>query len=65
MFVKTVELILGCYHTRYPHSYVALSSQRLAVFYGHVSIVESELVCMRDLLERRGGLEVPPLPGWL
>ena len=54
MFLKTVELIIGCYQARYPASSIFLSSQRMAVHYGHISIVESELVCMRDLLERSG-----------
>ena len=50
-FSESVKNILRCYKTRYPDTYISSSSRPVSVFWGHFSIVEAELNCMRDLLD--------------
>ena len=51
IFSRAVQQILSCYRARYPHSYIHTSSRSVSVFYMHFSIVEAELICLRDLLD--------------
>ena len=51
IFSRTVQQILTCYRARYPDSYIHSSSRSVSVFYMHFSIVEAELICLRDLLD--------------
>ena len=51
MFSRTIQQLLTCYRARYPKSYIFSASRTVPVFYMHFSIVEAELICLRDLLE--------------
>ena len=51
VFSRAVQQILTCYRARYPDSYIHTSSRAVPVFYMHFSIVEAELICLRDLLD--------------
>ena len=51
IFSRTVLQLLYCYRARYPASYIYSSSRNVSVFYMHFSIVEAELICLRDLLD--------------
>ena len=50
IFIRTVQQILDCYKAKYPGSHALVSSQSVSVFWGHFSIVEAELICLKDLL---------------
>jgi len=51
-FLNTVRQILSCYRERYPGAanHILEASFSVPVFWGHFSIVEAELICLRDLL---------------
>ena len=51
IFSRSVRQMLHCYRARYPGSYAFSSSQSVPVFWTHFSIVEAELLCLRDLLD--------------
>ena len=42
--------MLECYRRKYPGSYIYPATMSYDVYWGHFSIVEAELICMRDLL---------------
>ena len=42
--------MLGCYRQRHPETYIYPAREAVAVHWGHFSIVEAELSCLRDLL---------------
>ena len=48
-----MDNILGCYRSRFPDSYIYSSSQSVSVYWGHFSIVEAELFCLSDLLNKK------------
>ena len=50
LFRSTVANMLECYRTRYPGSYIYPATMSYDVYWGHFSIVQAELICMRDLL---------------
>jgi len=53
-FRNTVQQILACYRKKFPEAenQVFQSSHSVPVFWGHFSIVEAELICLRDLMDR-------------
>jgi len=51
IFINTVRQLLSCYQSRYPNTFISLSSRSIPVYWGHYSIVEAELICLRDLLQ--------------
>ena len=50
VFRETLENIMACYRSKYPGSYIFSSSQTVSVRWGHFSIVQAELHCLKDLL---------------
>ena len=50
LFRSSVSKILECYRRKYPGSYIYPATMSYNVYWGHFSIVEAELICMRDLL---------------
>ena len=50
LFRSTVANLLECYRSRYPGSYIYPATMSYDVYWGHFSIVQAELICMRDLL---------------
>ena len=50
LFRSTVANMLECYRRRFPGSYIYPATMSYDVYWGHFSIVEAELICMRDLL---------------
>jgi len=50
-FTRTVKQLLYCYRARYPGSYIHTASRSVPVVWGHYSIVEAELICLKDLIE--------------
>ena len=48
-FRETVDNILKCYQQTYPQTYIHKANDNIPVFWGHFSIVEAELNCLRDL----------------
>ena len=50
MFRSTVSKMLECYRRKYPGSYIYPATMSYDVYWGHFSIVQAELICMRDLL---------------
>ena len=50
LFRSTVANLLECYRRKYPGSYIYPATMSYDVYWGHFSIVEAELTCMRDLL---------------
>ena len=50
LFRSTVSNMLECYRRKYPGSYIYPATMSYDVYWGHFSIVEAELICMRDLL---------------
>ena len=49
-FRATMENILKCYRDKYRGTCIKQSSQSVPVYWGHFSIVEAELLCLKDLL---------------
>ena len=49
-FRSTVSNMLECYRRKYPGSYIYPATMSYDVYWGHFSIVQAELICMRDLL---------------
>ena len=45
-----MENILKCYRDKYRGTCIKQSSQSVPVYWGHFSIVEAELLCLKDLL---------------
>ena len=43
------ENILGCYRQRYPGTFILSASKNIPVYWGHWSIVQAELNCLKDL----------------
>ena len=41
------ENILGCYRQRYPATFISSAQKNIAVYWGHWSIVQAELNCMK------------------
>ena len=41
------ENILGCYRQRYPATFISSAQENIAVYWGHWSIVQAELNCMK------------------
>ena len=54
-FISTVSKIVSCYQGRYPTSFIAALSRSTPVYWGHISIVEAELICLSDLLRAGAG----------
>ena len=50
LFRSTVANMVECYRTRYPGSSIYPATMSYDVYWGHFSIVQAELICMRDLL---------------
>ena len=50
LFRSTVANMLECYRTKFPGSYIYPATMSYDVYWGHFSIVQAELICMRDLL---------------
>ena len=50
LFRSTVANMLECYRRKFPGSYIYPATMSYDVYWGHFSIVEAELICMRDLL---------------
>ena len=50
LFRSTLANMLECYRRRFPGSYIYPATMSYDVYWGHFSIVEAELTCMRDLL---------------
>ena len=50
LFRSSVSNMLECYRRKYPGSYIYPATMSYDVYWGHFSIVEAELICMRDLL---------------
>ena len=45
----TAENLLGCYRQKYPGSLIYSASENIKVYWGHWSIVQAELNCLKDL----------------
>ena len=50
VFRRSVQQLLYCYRARYQDSYIHPATHPVSVFYMHYSIVEAELICLKDLL---------------
>ena len=42
---------MECYRKRFPGSYIQSPAKSVPVYWGHYSIVEAELLCLKDLFE--------------
>ena len=49
VFVRTVKQLVECYRARYPGATIILPEDTVSVYWGHFSIVEAELTCLRAL----------------
>ena len=47
---RSVSNMLECYRRKYPGSCIYPATMSYDVYWGHFSIVQAELICMRDLL---------------
>ena len=48
----TVASLVSCYHRRYPNSSVFLVSHPEPIYWGHISLLNSDLTCLAMLLAR-------------
>ena len=55
LYLKTVQQIIRCYKLSFPDSNIFISSEAVAVYWGHFSIVQAEIICLKELY----ALDVP------
>ena len=49
LFLRTIQQIVSCYKLAFPDTNIFISSEAVGVYWGHFSIVQAEIICLREL----------------
>ena len=52
MVKKAVTRLVRCYRRRFPGARIFLAESPLAVYWGHMSVLDADLKCARQMLDR-------------
>ena len=49
---RTVETIVNCYQSKFSTDSIFIAEESIPVFWGHMSVLEADFICMRELLRK-------------